>query len=94
MTDWTISESDVKKHPNFDSMSLDAILFSYGMDVKKGYTVDGREKEEVPENSKDTQFGFTHRSVFTGEIHNCPRYYGEAGTDGRWKRFTENFVAV
>lgn len=91
--EWVVSEGDVKKHPKYGTLSLEEILFSYGMDVKQGFDVDKRNESEV-EETKEEHFGFTHRSVFTGEIHTCPRYIGVARTDGKWRRFTENFVAA
>lgn len=93
MTDWIISDADVKKHPKYGKMSLDDILFSYGMDTSEGYTRDGRDQKEV-EESEEEHFGFTHRSIFTGEIHTCPRYYGTARTDGGWSKFTQKFLAT
>ena len=94
MTDWVVSQSDVEKHPKYGKASLDDILYDYGMEISKGYESNGRDKQEVDENVEEEHFGFTHRSTFTGEIHTCPQYSGEARTDGKWKRFTENFVAV
>jgi hypothetical protein len=94
MTDWVVSQSDVEKHPQFEKWNLDQILFSYGMDIKEGYNTDTRNEEEVGRGETESHHGFTHRSVFTGEIHTCPRYFGTARTDGAWKRFTENFVAA
>jgi hypothetical protein len=94
MTDWVISHSDVVKHPNFNTLSLEEILYSFGMDVYEGYEIDGRDKLKAEKGDEETQFGFSHRSPFTGEIHTCPRYTGKARTDGKWKIFTEVFVAI
>lgn len=94
MTDWVVSQGDVEQHPKFGELSLDEILHSYGMDVEEGYETDERYKEKCEEEDEECQFGFTHRSPFTGKYHTCARYSGVARTDGKWKRFTETFVAV
>jgi hypothetical protein len=95
MTEWVVSHGDVEKHPHYETWSLDQILAAYGMDIKEGYETDGREVDvQASVEGEEKTFGFTHRSVFTGEVRTCPRYFGVARTDGRWKRFTENFVAV
>ncbi len=92
--DWVVSQGDVEKHKDFGKVPLETILAAYGMDVSKGFISDGRNEKAGEEDLEDSDHGFTHRSVFTGEIHTCPRYYGEARTDGAWKRFTENFVEI
>ena len=96
MTDWVVSHSDVELHPKFKNgeWSLEKVLYSYGMDVKEGFESDGREKQEGDEEDSGSESGYTHRSPFTGKVHTCPRYFGVARTDGRWKTFTEVFVAV
>jgi hypothetical protein len=94
MTDWVVSQGDVEEHPKFGELSLDQILYSYGMNVSEGYENDGRNKEACEDGDDTCQHGFTHRSTFTGKVFTGPRYFGTARTDGYWKRFTENFVAV
>jgi hypothetical protein len=91
--EWVVSEGDVKLHLRYGKVSLDEILHSFGMDVKAGYIVDNRHETESNEGESD-HFGYTHRSAFTGKVHCCPRYIGTARTDGKWKRFTENFVVA
>lgn len=94
MTDWVVSQGDVEQHPKFGELSLDEILHDYGMDIEEGYETDERYKEKCEEGDTSCEFGFTHRSPFTGKYHTCARYIGVARTDGKWKRFTETFVAV
>lgn len=94
MTDWVVSHSDLEKHPMYGNVPNEQILYHFGMDVKRGYEADGREKLDSDQDSKDGEFGYSHRSPFTGEIHTCPRYFGVARTDGKWKIFTEVFVAI
>lgn len=89
MTDWVVSQSDVEKHPKFNSIGLDEILYSYGMEVSKGYEIDS--EGTVEEGGKPLRY---HRSAFTDEVHCCTRYVGTAREDGRWKRFTETFVML
>lgn len=89
MTDWVVSQGDVEKHPKFGELALAEILHSFGMDVTKDYKTDERQVEL----NKVYEFGFKHRSPFTGQIHTGVRHLGTARTDGRWKQFTENFKA-
>ena len=93
MTDWVVSHSDLEKHPMYGQVPNEQILYHFGMDVKKGYEADGREQKEGEEGAEG-EFGYTHRSPFTGEIHTCPRYFGVARTDGKWRVFTETFVEI
>jgi hypothetical protein len=92
--EWVISEGDVKLHLRYGKVSLEDILYSYGMDVKAGYIVDNRHETKIEDEISPDHFGYTHRSAFTGKVHCCPRYVGTARTDGKWKRFTENFVVA
>ena len=94
MTDWVVSHSDLEKHPKYGKISNEEILYQFGMDVDKGYEADGREQVANEEEGTEGEFGYSHRSPFTGEIHTCPRYFGAARTDGKWKLFTEVFVKV
>jgi len=89
MIEWYISQGDVEKHPDFGEKSLDDILYSLGMDVRLGYQTDGR---ETLTESKDTSYGFCHRSTLTGEVSCGLRYVGAARQDGKWKRFIDRFL--
>lgn len=93
MTDWVVSHSDVEKHNKYGKKPLDEILYDFGLDVTQGYETDGRETLES-DDEEASEHGYAHRSPFTGEIHTCPRYFGVARTDGKWKIFTEKFVAT
>jgi len=101
MTDWTVSHSDVEKHPRYRKLqdgktTLDNILRDYGMDVAHGWYIDQRDTEKVPEDWPEDQphFGYTHRSPFTGEISKGPRYVGRARSDGKWRRFVSDFLEL
>lgn len=97
MADWTVSFSDVVKHrlykPGSD-FDLDRILWDYGMDVSRGYDTDGRHLIIDPDEEVEELYGRYHRSVFTGEISDGPRYIGKARTEGPWARFVDWFLEV
>jgi hypothetical protein len=98
--EWVISCSDVEKHPRYNKENpkenLEGILYSYGMDVSKGYYTDERDRSQVPEDwpEDEPHFGYSHRSPFTGEIAVGPRYLGVARYDGNWGRFVKSFIAL
>lgn len=98
--EWIVSHTDVEKHPRYsetgDRALLEGILRSYGMNVNVGYQTDSRDTHEKPEDwPKDNpHFGNYHRSQFTGEISNGPRYIGTAREDGKWKRFVSDFLEL
>lgn len=98
---WNISISDVQKHPKYteDLKQLDSILSDYGMDIKQGYSDDGRWLIECAEDVNDRtedfdEFAYFHTSVFTGEVCKGPRYCGTARQDGQWKRFVDRFLEL
>jgi hypothetical protein len=99
MVDWVVSHSDVEKHPQYGKISLDQILFSYGMNVSQGYVDDGRwleGQDVVAQGGEEVEapYDFLHRSLFTGEVSKGPRYTGKARQDGKWKRFVSNFLEL
>lgn len=96
MPEWYVSEADVKLHPLYDEKKcdkklLDKILFSYGMDVSKGYIDDERWKMESTGDEELDSFDYYHKSL-SGEIVKCPRYVGMARTDGDWPRFINRLL--
>ena len=96
MVDWVILQADVEKHPKFSEISLEEILKDFGMDVKKGYIIEDKTKEEKPEDWPEEEpfFGYNYRSPFTDELSKGPRYVGVARSDGKWRRFVSDFLEL
>lgn len=96
MVDWVISHSDVLKHPDYGRATLETILHSYGMDVDRPYEDDYRWQKALEQGDVDEEslHGFTHRSLFTGEVCLGPRYTGHARQDNGWRHFVSDFLEL
>lgn len=93
---WTVSISDVQKHPNYHENltqeQLDKILHSLGMNISLGYQDDMRWAQPVDE--KEAPFGYFHKSQFTDEVCIGPRYVGVSRSDGPWRKFVDKFLGL
>lgn len=92
MQEWYVSLADVVQHPSYGKDgTLESILYSYGMDVSKGFKDDGRWKLKSTNTEDFDEFDYYHKSL-SGDIVKCPRYVGVARTDGGWFRFINRFL--
>lgn len=95
---WTVSQSDVEKHPKYKEglsrSDLDRILKDFGMDIRQGYQTDGRHLIKPDMKEGVDGYGYSHVSVFTGEVSWGPRFIGLARQDGLWRRFVDRFLEL
>ena len=93
---WAVSHSDVQKHPGYaDGQTLHSILYSLGMDVKKGFADDERWKLEPDMESEESESEFDYyHTNFAGERVKCRRWVGVARQDGKWRRFVSNYLEL
>lgn len=94
MVAWVVVQEDIEAHSQFGRLSLERILHSLGMDIRRSWSEDGRGllEGEVISEGNENSFGYTHRSPFTGKICYGKRYVGSAREDGRMGRFIDRFL--
>ena len=94
MAIWVVTQDDVEKHSKFEKLSLERILWSLGMDTRKFYEEDGREllTGGVLSEANENIYGYTYRSILTGEVGVGKRYVGSAREDGEMGRVIDRFL--
>jgi hypothetical protein len=89
---WSVSHSDVEKHPLWDGKNLDEVLACLGMDTKRHWEDDQRHLNSIPKKPNESeQFDYFHKNL-AGETVKCARYEGFARTDGDWLRAVMDFL--
>jgi len=93
---WTVSHSDVEAHSQYENLPLREILSDLGIDLSRGYTDDKRHLKGPDSGIEevDNNYGYYHRSPFTGLISDGPRYFGYARQDGPWKVFVDRHLEL
>lgn len=92
MIPWYVSEYDVITHPLYrDEKDVKNVLHNLGMDVRYGYSDDGRHLKVCTNTPDVDEFDYYH-VTFTGKRVKCKRYTGVARRDGKWARFISNYL--
>ena len=92
MIPWYVSEHDVVAHPSYHSeKDTNRILHLLGMDVKYGYSDDGRHLKVSTETEEVDQFDYYHVAL-SGKRVKCKRYIGVARKDKGWARLVSNIL--
>ena len=92
MIPWYVSEHDVVAHPSYHSeKDTNRILHLFGMDVKYGYSDDGRHEKVSTNTEEYDEYDYYH-TTFAGYRVKCKRFTGVARKDKGWARLVSNIL--